>query len=64
MGRVIELGREIVEHTQDHPLSKPYVGNSLNCTSCHLDAGRHPHAASFIGVATAYPAWSPREKEW
>ena len=62
LGRVIELGREIVEHTKDHPLSKPYVGNSLNCTSCHLDAGTHRHAASFIGVATAYPAWSPREK--
>lgn len=62
LGRVIELGREIVEHTGEHPLSKPYVGNSLNCTSCHLDAGTHEQAASFIGVATAYPAWSPREK--
>lgn len=61
LGRVIELGREIVENTKDHPLSKPYVGNSLTCTSCHLDAGTHPKAASFIGIATAYPAWSPRE---
>ncbi|MEO8271954.1 MAG: c-type cytochrome, partial [Aureliella sp.] len=62
LGRVIELGREMVENTKEHPLSKPYVGNSLNCTSCHLDAGRHPKAASFIGIATAYPAWSPRER--
>ncbi len=62
LGRVIELGRQIVENTKDHPLSKPYVGNALNCTSCHLDAGTHPSAASFLGVATAYPAWSPREK--
>lgn len=62
LGRVIELGREIVENTKDHPLSKPYVNNSLNCTSCHLDAGTHPEAGSFIGVATVYPAWSPRER--
>jgi thiosulfate dehydrogenase len=37
------------------------VGNALNCTSCHLQNGTHPKAATFIGVATAYPAWSPRE---
>lgn len=62
LGRVIQLGREIVENTHEHPLSKPYVRNSLDCTSCHLDAGTHPEAGSFIGIATAYPAWSPREQ--
>ncbi|QDS87526.1 Cytochrome c [Rosistilla ulvae] len=62
LGRVIELGREIVFNTSEHPLSKPYVGNALNCTSCHLDGGQHPTAASFLGIATAYPAWSPREQ--
>lgn len=62
LGRVIELGRAIIENTKEHPLSKPYVRNSLDCTSCHLDAGRHPEAGSFIGIATAYPAWSPREQ--
>ncbi len=62
LGRVIELGREIVEDTHNHALSKPYVGNSLDCTSCHLDAGTHPDAGTFLGIATAYPAWSPREQ--
>ncbi|QDV11781.1 Cytochrome c [Rosistilla oblonga] len=62
LGRVIKLGREIVLNTSEHPLSKPYVGNALNCTSCHLDGGEHPQAASFLGIATAYPAWSPREQ--
>ncbi len=28
LGRVIELGRTIVENTKEHPLSKPYVGNA------------------------------------
>lgn len=59
---VVRLGEAIVEDTTSHPLSKGYVGNALNCTSCHLDNGRHPKAGTFIGSATAYPAWSPREK--
>lgn len=62
LGRVVALGREIVEKTGEHPLSKPYVRNALTCKSCHLEAGTHPQAATFLGVATAYPAWAPREK--
>jgi len=62
LGETIRLGRELVEKTTSHKLTKPYVGNALNCTSCHLKNGTDPKAASFIGVATAYPAWSPREK--
>jgi thiosulfate dehydrogenase len=62
MGDVIRLGRDLVSDTVEHPLTKPYVRNALNCTSCHLDNGTHPKAATFIGVATAYPAWSPRER--
>jgi thiosulfate dehydrogenase len=62
LGRVVRLGEEIVKHTGRHPLSRPFVGNALTCSSCHLDAGTDPKAATFLGVATAYPAWSPREK--
>ncbi len=61
LGEVILLGQKLVENTSSDPLSKNYVGNSLNCTSCHLKNGTDPRAATFIGVATAYPAWSPRE---
>jgi thiosulfate dehydrogenase len=62
LGEVVELGRRLVHETSDHPMSAPYVGNDLNCTSCHLDDGQHPTAGSFLGVAAAYPAWSPREE--
>ena len=62
LGNVIRLGQVLVEETSTHPLTKDYVGNALNCTSCHLRNGLDPQAASFIGVASAYPAWSPREK--
>ena len=62
LGESIRLGRELVEKTTTHPLSKPYSGNALNCTSCHLKNGTDLQAATFIGVASAYPAWSPRER--
>ena len=62
LAEVVRLGEAIVENTTSHPMSKSYVGNALNCTSCHLDNGRHSTAGTFLGTATAYPAWSPREK--
>lgn len=62
LGETIRLGQELVERTTTHPLAKPYVGNALNCTSCHLKNGTDPKAATFLGVAAAYPAWSPREQ--
>ncbi len=62
LGQVIALGREIVVNTGEHPLSKQYVNNALTCSSCHLDAGTDPQAATFLSVASAYPAWSPREQ--
>jgi thiosulfate dehydrogenase len=61
LGEVIRLGEELVEKTTTHSLTKEFVGNRLNCTSCHLKNGTDRKAASFVGVATAYPAWSPRE---
>ncbi|MCU0720687.1 MAG: c-type cytochrome [Pirellula sp.] len=62
LAKVVKLGEAIVEHTTTHPMSKEYVGNALNCTSCHLNNGRHEKAGTFLGTATAYPAWSPREE--
>jgi len=62
LGETIRLGQELIQKTTSHQLTKPYVGNALACTSCHLKNGTDPKAASFIDVAAAYPAWSPREK--
>lgn len=62
LGETIRLGESIIEKTTSHPLSKPYVANALNCRSCHLDNGKHTSAGTFLGTASAYPAWSPREQ--
>ena len=57
-GEQIRLGHEIVVHTQRY--AKRYVGNKLNCTNCHLDAGLNPNAASFVGLSTQYPEYRAR----
>ena len=57
-GERIRLGYQIVVHTQQY--AKRYVGNKLNCTNCHLDAGLNPNAASFVGLSVLYPEYRSR----
>src|SRR6185437_5787722 len=57
-GEQIRLGYEMVVNTQQY--GKRYVGNALNCTNCHLDAGLHPNSASFVGISTLYPEYRER----
>ena len=57
-GEAIRLGLRIVRNT---PAMLPaHVGNSLSCTHCHLDAGRRPKAAPFVGVYAAFPQYRAR----
>lgn len=58
LGEQIRLGYQIVVNTQEY--AKPYVGNRLNCTNCHLDGGLNPNAASFVGLAAVYPEYRTR----
>ena len=37
-----------------------HVGNSLNCSSCHTNAGTVANASPYIGVAAQFPAYAPR----
>jgi thiosulfate dehydrogenase len=62
LGRMVKLGEDIIMHTDTHPLTKGLVGNKLQCTSCHLQGGRAKTIGTFIGTATAFPAFSKREK--
>ncbi len=55
LASVIQLGEAIVKDTTRHSLSKNYVGNALNCTSCHLDNGKHPLAGTFLGNSNRLP---------
>jgi thiosulfate dehydrogenase len=58
LGEQIRLGYQIVVNTQKY--ARPYVGNRLNCTNCHLDGGLNPNAASFVGLAVVYPEYRTR----
>jgi len=58
LGEQIRLGYQIVVNTQEY--ARPYVGNRLNCTNCHLDGGLNPNAASFVGLAAIYPEYRAR----
>jgi len=67
VGNMVKLGEDILNHTNTHPLTKDLVGDKLQCTSCHLKGsdgkpGTGPGIGTFIGTATAFPAYSKREK--
>jgi thiosulfate dehydrogenase len=37
-----------------------YSGNALTCTNCHLDGGRTPAAAPWVGIWGVFPEYRPR----
>ncbi len=47
-------GYEIITDSQKH--ASRYVGNALNCTNCHLQAGTQKDALP-LNVAGMYPKW-------
>jgi thiosulfate dehydrogenase len=54
-GRSVKLGEQIFMHTKQN--AGRYVGNSLNCVSCHLDAGRKPNSSPMAAAYLLYPAY-------
>lgn len=43
-----------------HRLLPDNVGDKLNCTNCHRDAGTRAKAAPWVGVTTRYPKYRAR----
>jgi len=54
-GKMIRLGEKIF--TQTGKYAPRYVGNSLSCVNCHLDAGRKPNSAPLWAAFVHYPAF-------
>jgi thiosulfate dehydrogenase len=54
-GDMVKLGRNIFVNTQEY--GKRYVGNGLNCSSCHLQEGRKPGAAPMWAAFGMYPMY-------
>src|SRR5262249_7963471 len=54
-------GKKVLTETQRY--APAYVGNGLNCSSCHLDAGRKAWASPWVGIWGAFPEyWSRNGK--
>lgn len=54
-GKVVREGERIFLHTPKN--ASEFVGNNLNCASCHLDAGRRPDSAPMWAAYVVYPAY-------
>ena len=58
LGDAVKLGLAIVNDTQTH--AKAYVGNGLNCASCHVNGGRTAYAAPLVGLTGVFPEYRAR----
>lgn len=47
-------------HLETKALLPPNVGNQLNCTSCHLNAGTVAEGSPFVGLSAFFPGYAPR----
>jgi cytochrome c len=54
-GQLVRLGKQIFDNPSR--FAKAYVGNSLRCSSCHLDAGRKANSAPLWAAYVRYPAY-------
>ncbi len=55
-----QLVRGMRLHLETKALLPNNVGNSLNCTSCHLNAGTVADGSPFVGVSAFFPSYAPR----
>lgn len=54
-GAMVRNGERIFMHTRQY--AGQYVGNDLDCVSCHLDAGRRADAVPLWGAWGMYPEY-------
>ena len=59
-GKAVRKGQDIFLKTGQ--FAGEYVGNSLNCASCHMDAGRQADASPLWAAYVLYPAYRSKNK--
>ncbi len=66
-GELVRYGKYLVENTAIMlgPEGKKgkYLGNKMNCTNCHLDAGTRPYGLNFLSTHGRYPQFRARENQ-
>ena len=65
MGKMIRYGRALMLNTAYYigpkGIVKTYLGNKMNCTNCHRDAGTKPFAFNLMKSHDQYPQYRARE---
>ncbi len=55
-----QLVRGMRLHLETRDLLPEHVGDQLNCTSCHLNAGTVADGSPFVGVSAFFPSYGAR----
>lgn len=58
LARYIQHGYQIVRETPKY--AARYVGNTLSCSNCHMNAGQREGALPLVGVAAVFPQYRSR----
>ena len=59
-GESVKRGQAIFVKTPQN--ANKFVGNNLNCVSCHMDAGRRENASPMWAAYVLYPAYRSKNK--
>ena len=64
-GEAVRYGRELLLHTSYYigpdGINGKYLGNKMNCTNCHQDAGTKPYSFNLVTSFRNYPQYRARE---
>lgn len=66
-GKMVKYGRNLIINTAlyigpEGKVSKN-LGNKMNCTNCHLEAGTKPYALNYFSSHARYPQYRSRENK-
>jgi thiosulfate dehydrogenase len=56
----VQLVRGMRLNLETKSLLPQHVGNDLNCTSCHLNAGTVADGSPYVGISAFFPSYAPR----
>lgn len=64
-GDMIRYGLALIKNTAYYigpdGVAGQYLGNKMNCTNCHLDAGTRPYGYNYFSTYGNYPQYRSRE---
>jgi len=67
MGSLVRYGRDLMLNTAyyigPNGINGKYLGNKMNCTNCHQDAGTKPFAFNLMTSHDEYPQYRARESK-